>query len=169
MRSPPVSRILFRQAVVIISLGPPLPETSVRWCSLGRAGPRARGAACERSCFRWGLPRDRVTANRRELLPHDFTLGCCGSTTLAATLPGMFLWHFPSSCPDRTLSCTLPSEARTFLDEPFRRDDPANFAIDGGGKVCHVGPPAMLNRHRFFGPTLALLCVIPLFQRSPKS
>ena len=28
----------------------------------------------------------------------------------------MFLWHFPSSCPDRTLSCTLPCEARTFLD-----------------------------------------------------
>src|SRR3984957_7254531 len=27
----------------------------------------------------------------------------------------MFLWHFPSSCPDRTLSCTLPYEARTFL------------------------------------------------------
>ncbi len=27
----------------------------------------------------------------------------------------MFLWHFPSSHPDRTLSCTLPCEARTFL------------------------------------------------------
>jgi hypothetical protein len=27
----------------------------------------------------------------------------------------MFLWHFPSGCPDRTLSCTLPAEARTFL------------------------------------------------------
>ena len=31
----------------------------------------------------------------------------------------MFLWHFPSSRPDRTLSCTLPYEARTFL--PVRR------------------------------------------------
>jgi hypothetical protein len=29
---------------------------------------------------------------------------------------GMFLWHFPSSYPDRTLSCTLPDGARTFLD-----------------------------------------------------
>ena len=29
---------------------------------------------------------------------------------------GLFLWHFPSSCPDRTLSCTLPDGARTFLD-----------------------------------------------------
>ena len=28
---------------------------------------------------------------------------------------GLFLWHFPSSRPDRTLSCTLPYEARTFL------------------------------------------------------
>jgi hypothetical protein len=28
----------------------------------------------------------------------------------------MFLWHFPSSCPDRTLSCTLPDGARTFLN-----------------------------------------------------
>ena len=73
-RSPPVSRILFRQAVVIISLGPALPVTSVRCCSLGRAGPRARGAACERSCFGWGLPRDHVTVDRRELLPHDFTI-----------------------------------------------------------------------------------------------
>jgi len=27
----------------------------------------------------------------------------------------MFLWHFPSSYLDRTLSCTLPYEARTFL------------------------------------------------------
>jgi len=30
----------------------------------------------------------------------------------------MFLWHFPSGCPDRTLSCTLPYEARTFLTSP---------------------------------------------------
>jgi hypothetical protein len=28
----------------------------------------------------------------------------------------MFLWHFPSSYPDRTLSCTLPDGARTFLN-----------------------------------------------------
>jgi hypothetical protein len=34
---------------------------------------------------------------------------------LAETRGGVFLWHFPSSRPDRTLSCTLPSEARTFL------------------------------------------------------
>ena len=31
----------------------------------------------------------------------------------------MFLWHFPSSRPDRTLSCTLPGEARTFLPRNF--------------------------------------------------
>ena len=45
----------------------------------------------------------------RELLPHDFTLAG------AEARGGMFLWHFPSSRPDRTLSCTLPCEARTFL------------------------------------------------------
>ena len=28
---------------------------------------------------------------------------------------GMFLWHFPSSYPDRPLACILPAEARTFL------------------------------------------------------
>jgi len=42
-------------------------------------------------------------------------------------LGGMFLWHFPSSRPDRTLSCTLPYEARTFLDA-LRRDRPAYSA-----------------------------------------
>jgi hypothetical protein len=34
---------------------------------------------------------------------------------VAITRGGVFLWHFPSSRPDRTLSCTLPCEARTFL------------------------------------------------------
>ncbi len=33
----------------------------------------------------------------------------------------MFLWHFPSSRPDRTLSCTLPYEARTFLTAKTKR------------------------------------------------
>ena len=57
-------------------------------------------------------------------------------------LPGMFLWHFPSSRPDRTLSCTLPDEARTFLDGTRRRDDPANFArFDGGGKETRTPDP----------------------------
>ena len=56
-----------------------------------------------------GFTRARVTAAPRELLPHDFTLTDRGATR------GMFLWHFPSSHPDRTLSCTLPYEARTFL------------------------------------------------------
>ncbi|MEA2786473.1 MAG: hypothetical protein QOF71_2577, partial [Candidatus Eremiobacteraeota bacterium] len=58
-----------------------------------------------------GFTRARVTAERRALLPHDFTL-----TVEPKRDGGMFLWHFPSSCPDRTLSCTLPDGARTFLD-----------------------------------------------------
>ena len=57
-----------------------------------------------------GFTRARVTAQLRELLPHDFTLAWAPESPR-----GMFLWHFPSSCPDRTLSCTLPYEARTFL------------------------------------------------------
>ena len=62
-----------------------------------------------------GFTRARVTAERRALLPHDFTLAA--PVTLSVSKHGgMFLWHFPSSCPDRTLSCTLPDGARTFLD-----------------------------------------------------
>jgi hypothetical protein len=41
----------------------------------------------------------------------------------SALAGGLFLWHFPSSCPDRTLSCTLPNEARTFLEQTLARDD----------------------------------------------
>lgn len=57
--------------------------------------------------LRVGFTRVRVSASRRELLPHDFTL--------ASRRGGLFLWHFPSGYPDRPLACTLPREARTFL------------------------------------------------------
>src|SRR6202008_2622850 len=63
--------------------------------------------------------------------------------TLTATLRqaqddgGMFLWHFPSSCPDRTLSCTLPDGARTFLGaQRERRDGPASSASDSVHERC---------------------------------
>ena len=65
-------------------------------------------------------------------------------------LPGMFLWHFPSSCPDRTLSCTLPDEARTFLKRRARarrlamtRRTPLHLAVefDGGGKETRTPDP----------------------------
>jgi hypothetical protein len=42
----------------------------------------------------------------------------------------MFLWHFPSSCPDRTLSCTLPDGARTFLDASAPRRSSVLRALD---------------------------------------
>ena len=61
--------------------------------------------------LRVGFTRAHVSVRLRELLPHDFTLASAG----LGRRGGMFLWHFPSSRPDRTLSCTLPSEARTFL------------------------------------------------------
>jgi hypothetical protein len=59
----------------------------------------------------------------------------------------MFLWHFPSSRPDRTLSCTMPCEARTFLTHsgaviqrtPHRSIPwPENRAdYEGGGTTTH--------------------------------
>ena len=102
-----------------ISLGCALPRTSVRRGSLGRAVPLFRGYRAV--LLQVGFTRARVTATLRELLPPDFTL-------TRQAVGGLFLWHFPSSCPDRTLSCTLPCEARTFLTGTSRRDHPAHPA-----------------------------------------
>jgi hypothetical protein len=90
-----------------IYLGCALARTSVRRCSHGRAVRLLRGF--ERSCFGWGLPEPASPRN-----------SVSSYLTISPLLPaeaggGMFLWHFPSSRPDRTLSCTLPDEARTFL------------------------------------------------------
>jgi len=98
--------------VMTISLGRTSPCTSMRHSSLGRAVRlRSRAAiGVDRAVLlQVGFARACVTAALRELLPHDFTLAA------RLTPRGMFLWYFPSSCPDRTLSCTLPFEARTFL------------------------------------------------------
>ena len=85
--------------------------------------------------LRVGFTRARVTAMLRELLPHDFTLARTNAS-------GMFLWHFPSSFPDRTLSCTLPYEARTFLTHEWARSSGAfphaQYTIDGGALACPV-------------------------------
>src|ERR1700744_5868379 len=53
----------------------------------------------------------------------------------------MFLWHFPSSRPDRTLSCTLPCEARTFLDDPVVAMTRRTSRFDGGGKETRTPDP----------------------------
>jgi hypothetical protein len=53
----------------------------------------------------------------------------------------MFLWHFPSSRPDRTLSCTLPSEARTFLDDRVVAMTRRTSRFDGGGKEIRTPDP----------------------------
>jgi hypothetical protein len=90
-----------------IYLGRALPRTSVRRCSCGRAVRLFRGV--ERSCFRWGLPEP---ASPRNSVSSYLTIS---PLLPAEAASGMFLWHFPSSFPDRTLSCTLPDEARTFL------------------------------------------------------
>jgi hypothetical protein len=84
-------------------------------CDVTRAdGPSGKGQALlpfERSCFTWGLP-GRASPRR----PVSSYLTISPMTGAAEAEPaGLFLWHFPSSHPDRTLSCTLPCEARTFL------------------------------------------------------
>ena len=58
----------------------------------------------------------------------------------------MFLWHFPSSCPDRTLSCTLPDGARTFLNAcALRRPGALRRAI-----VAKLGTIVdMPGKHRY--------------------
>jgi hypothetical protein len=110
LRSTPVSRILC-----------PSPK---RWrrpslwdarcraprCDLARVdGPSIKSSA---SCFRWGLPeRTSPCGSGSSYLPISPLPPPHGAG-------GMFLWHFPSGHPDRTLSCTSPYEARTFL--PFK-------------------------------------------------
>src|SRR5581483_4148183 len=114
-----------------ISLGRTLPRASLRLVLIGGHPPRFRGRA---SCFRWGLPeraspRNSVSSyltistlpQNASILgtpfgvkalrcfaparPHTNPYGAPSSQTFKG---GVFLWHFPSSCPDRTLSCTLP-------------------------------------------------------------
>src|SRR5580658_3677816 len=101
-----------------ISLGRALPSASMRRGSFGRAVH-----TIERSCFRWGLPE---CASPRDSVSSYLTISPLRG--LQRSPRGMFLWHFPSSCPDRTLSCTLPCEARTFLTDLHPRDRPAHFA-----------------------------------------
>jgi hypothetical protein len=81
---------------------------------LVRTGRPAPFGAYRAILLQVGFTRLHVTVELRELLPHDFTLARRRSAG------GMFLWHFPSSRLDRTLSCTLPYEARTFLTIPRR-------------------------------------------------
>jgi hypothetical protein len=76
-------------------------------------GPPSPEGRIERSCFRWGLPEP---ASPRGSVSSYLRFHPCRRGS-----GGMFLWHFPSSCPDRTLSCTLPDEARTFLRQPCLR------------------------------------------------
>ena len=54
----------------------------------------------------FGRPAVRTTAGG--LLPHHFTL-------ILPKKDGMFLFHFPSSCPAWELPSALPGGARTFL------------------------------------------------------
>ena len=128
--------------MVIIYLGGRYRDLGAMWLVRPGRPPRERG--CERSCFRWGLP---AAASPRTAVSSYLTISPLGVVTskLAAnttleglSLPGgLFLWHFPSSHPDRTLSCTLPDEARTFLEATLACDDPAYSA----GRIVPQGRP----------------------------
>ena len=172
MRSTPVSRILYGlAAVAIISLGPASPRTSMQRSSFGRA-VRGCDPSFERSCFRWGLPEPAsprssvssyLTISPLPQKLYEFLgtpSGLTGTPVLRTYAPPacggapeilipfgwgcMFLWHFPSSCPDRTLSCTLPCEARTFLTRAHRqmrraiarRTSPAQYSRNSNGPSC---------------------------------
>ena len=118
-RSRPVSRVLFREL-------PRGDEHSSRTrvaARLERAEPggverAALRPASRRSslpicpCTRWGLPCRPRHRERGALLPHPFTLATHASRRRSAVCS---LWHFPAGRPDRSLTGTLPSGARTFL------------------------------------------------------
>ena len=108
-RSPLVSRILCRpKPATVISLGSPLPASSVRCGSLRTGRPPFRA---EPSCSRWGLPEP---ASPRCSVSSYLTI-----SPLPGKPGGMFLWHFPSGRPDRTLSCTLALRSPDFPHLPF--------------------------------------------------
>ena len=102
-----------------ISLGHALPRASMRFklVRTGRPAPGSLQEHIEHPCFGWGLPARTSPCS------------AVSSYLTISPLPagGMFLWHFPSSCLDRTLSCTLPYEARTFLTSK-KRGHPAYSA-----------------------------------------
>ena len=69
------------------------------------------------SCFEWGLhSTEPLPARRWSLTPpfHPYSANKCEAV--------YFLLHFPWGYPHRTLSGTLPYEARTFLTSKRSRD-----------------------------------------------
>src|SRR5476649_2717885 len=124
----------------------------MRCGSFGRAGRRPK-TVIERSCFRWGLP---ASASPRNAVSSYLTISTLPRTGKPIR-GGMFLWHFPSSHPDRTLYCTLPYEARTFLKHVRLRkrirDDPAYSARASYAKrsdraiITRDGRFEVLTRH----------------------
>jgi hypothetical protein len=167
VRRAPVRRIL--------SKPPKRPWSSSLWgrrhrrprCDVGSyAGPASfvrfsclnRPPVIEPSCSRWGLP---APASPRSAVRSYRTIS---PLPLRCRNGGLFLWHFPSSRPDRTLSCTLPDGARTFLDACAPRRPSALRASDAirkhaarqvaSGLLCDAMPAwsssAATREHRSF-------------------
>ncbi len=96
----PISRILYPLAgTAAISLGRPSPDASLRCDSFGRAAQPRR--AHRAILLQVGFTRARVSAELRELLPHDFTLTgeapavCFCGTFLRVAPTG----RYPAPCP----------------------------------------------------------------------
>ena len=117
---------------MVIYLDCPSPNSSSRTLSSENAAyPETRRAAVSSPvwpCFRWGLHsifRYRKTGG----LLHRH------STLTQHSWAVLFLLHFPGSHLRRTLSGTLPYEARTFLS--FRRDHPCcSFCYMISANLC---------------------------------
>lgn len=136
----PVSRILYPLAeTAAISLGRPSPAASLRCDSFGRAAqPRGAHRAI---LLQVGFTRARVTAELRELLPHDFTLTgeapavCFCGTFLRVAPTG----RYPAPCPVKPgLSSRL---AARDCPAPGRQGSPI-------GHVAPEHPPRRLGGRR---------------------
>lgn len=80
-----------------------------------------------RSCSRWGLPGTMSPA----FLGVSYTSVPSLPDPLAAAIGGPFLWHYPSTCADWTLSSTLPYGARTFLSRRLTRRQRLSVKLSG--------------------------------------
>ena len=106
------------RAVACCGWTPIPPATSLPTSSCGSArsrGPRWASLAKRPDlspCSGWGLPCHRCHHRRGALLPHRFTLAPRTSRDGSGAVCS--LWHFPSSHPDRSFSCTLALRSPDF-------------------------------------------------------
>src|SRR5579884_2110987 len=142
----------------ILSKPPKRPWPSSLWdrphgrprCDVARsAGPAASSRTYRAVLLQVGFARARVTAVRRALLPHDFTLTAARRRTVAVCFCGTFLrvaptGRYPAPCPME------PGRSSALA----RRDGPASSATRAlrRGLVAFPRPP---GREAELGPARA--------------